>query len=418
MKQSKIPAALLAATLLLSLSACGQNQGDTEPTPTADTVQIGLLLPGQEEDPYDQNHIQGLQAACQALGIDYDTQVLVRSNVPEDDTCADTIQELTEAGCQILFSAASGHETALIEAAVSHPDLPSARRGAPRETRTPWTTPTPITPRSHQAWYLAGIAAGQKTEINRLGYVAAFPPPRGSPPSPPTTWGAKSVNDQVTMVVPPPTPGPMQSRRPSWPRAHRPGAATCCPYNTNTAATAEAAQANGVFVVGCHQDIAEVAPDAALTAVQIHWEAYYTYALTCLLEGEEISQDWCGSYADRACGLTDLNASAVASGTAQAIQDASAALEEGEPPGLCRTPPTGWLATGEVLSPGDGDYYTENQDSSTPPSIYIVDGNHRPVIILTLRANHPGRGASGVLFYSGALPAGPSAPPPGLGGPG
>lgn len=91
MKQSKIPAALLAATLLLSLAACGQDQGDTEPTPTADTVQIGLLLPGQEEDPYDQNHIQGLQAACQALGIDYDTQVLVRSNVPEDDTCADTI---------------------------------------------------------------------------------------------------------------------------------------------------------------------------------------------------------------------------------------------------------------------------------------------------------------------------------------
>ena len=46
MKQSKISAALLAATLLLSLAACGQDQGDTEPTPTADTVQIGLLLPG------------------------------------------------------------------------------------------------------------------------------------------------------------------------------------------------------------------------------------------------------------------------------------------------------------------------------------------------------------------------------------
>ena len=144
-------------------------------------------------------------------------------------------------------------------------------------------------------------------------------------------------------------------------------------YNTNTAATAEAAQANGVFVVGCHQDIAEVAPDAALTAVQIHWEAYYTYALTCLLEGEEIPQDWCGSYADGACGLTDLNASAVASGPAQAIQAAAAALEEGSLQ-VFAGPLHGVASDGEVLSLGDGDYYTENQDSSTPTFHYIVDG--------------------------------------------
>ena len=69
MKQSKIPAALLAATLLLSLAACGQDQGDTEPTPTADTVQIGLLLPGQEEDPYDQNHIQATQLLLTQLEL-------------------------------------------------------------------------------------------------------------------------------------------------------------------------------------------------------------------------------------------------------------------------------------------------------------------------------------------------------------
>ncbi len=373
MKQSKIPAALLAATLLLSLAACGQNQGDTEPTPTADTVQIGLLLPGQEEDPYDQNHIQGLQAACQALGIDYDTQVLVRSNVPEDDTCADTIQELTEAGCQILFSAASGHETALIEAAVSHPDLPVCQAGGSQGNQDALDNTHTHYAQVYQAWYLAGIAAGQKTQTNRLGYVAAFPSAQGISAFTAYYLGAKSVNDQVTMVV---------RYTNAWSDAEQETqlaqglidlGCDVLSYNTNTAATAEAAQANGVFVVGCHQDIAEVAPDAALTAVQIHWEAYYTYALTCLLEGEEISQDWCGSYADGACGLTDLNASAVASGTAQAIQDAAAALEEGSLQ-VFAGPLHGVAGDGEVLSLGDGDYYTENQDSSTPTFHYIVDG--------------------------------------------
>ena len=92
-----------------------------------------------------------------------------------------------------------------------------------------------------------------------------------------------------------------------------------------------------------------------------------------LLEGEEIPQDWCGSYADGACGLTDLNASAVASGTAQAIQDAAAALEEGSLQ-VFAGPLHGVAGDGEVLSLGDGDYYTENQDSSTPTFHYIVDG--------------------------------------------
>ena len=34
----------------------------------------------------------------------------------------------------------------------------------------------------------------------------------------------------------------------------------------------------------------------------------------------------------------------------------------------------GVAGDGEVLSLGDGDYYTENQDSSTPTFHYIVDG--------------------------------------------
>ena len=73
------------------------------------------------------------------------------------------------------------------------------------------------------------------------------------------------------------------------------------------------------------------------------------------------------------CGLTDLNASAVASGTAQAIQDAAAALEEGSLQ-VFAGPLHGVASDGEVLSLGDGDYYTENQDSSTPTFHYIVDG--------------------------------------------
>ena len=63
----------------------------------------------------------------------------------------------------------------------------------------------------------------------------------------------------------------------------------------------------------------------------------------------------------------------MASGTAQAIQDAAAALEEGSLQ-VFAGPLHGVASDGEVLSLGDGDYYTENQDSSIPTFRYIVDG--------------------------------------------
>ena len=54
-------------------------------------------------------------------------------------------------------------------------------------------------------------------------------------------------------------------------------------------------------------------------------------------------------------GLTDLNASAVASGTAQAIQDAAAALEEGSLQ-VFAGPLHGVASDGEVLSLGAVSY--------------------------------------------------------------
>ena len=342
----------------------------------------------------------------------------MRSNVPEDDTCADTIQELTEAGCQILFSAASGHETTLIEAAVSHPDLPVCQAGGSQGNQDALDNTHTHYAQVYQAWYLAGIAAGQKTETNRLGYVAAFPSAQGISAFTAYYLGAKSVNDQVTMVV---------RYTNAWSDAEQETqlaqglidlGCDVLSYNTNTAATAEAAQANGVFVVGCHQDIAEVAPDAALTAVQIHWEAYYTYALTCLLEGEEISQDWCGSYADR--GLRPHRSECLRGGLRHrpGHQDAAAALEEGASRSLPDLS-TGWPATGRSSPWGMGTTIRRTRTAPPPPSTTLWTGSpfcHNP----HPRTNHPRTRRVRGWFPSipGALPAGPSAPPPGLGGPG
>ena len=197
----RLAAALLAALLALSLAACSQDQGAENPTPTPETVRIGLLLQGDGENAYDQNHIQGLQDACRTLGIDYDTQVLVRTGVPEDETCRDTIRELVDAGCQILFSASQGHELYLTEAAGDHPNLQVCQAVGTLGAQDDLDNPHDAYARLYEASYLAGIAAGEKTATNLLGYVAARPTAQVISAYTAYYLGAKHANPDVTMVV-------------------------------------------------------------------------------------------------------------------------------------------------------------------------------------------------------------------------
>ena len=108
----KFLALLLSLAMALSLAACGGNDTTTDDT-TDDTteessssVKIGLICIHDQNSGYDAAHIDGLTAACEALGIDASDpeQVMMRYNIPEDETCEDAAIDLAEAGCNISFS--------------------------------------------------------------------------------------------------------------------------------------------------------------------------------------------------------------------------------------------------------------------------------------------------------------------------
>ena len=71
-----------------------------------------------------------------------------------------------------------------------------------------------------------------------------------------------------------------------------------------------------------------VAPDAALTSASNDWSVYYTEALRCMLDGEEIPTDWSEGYATGANYITELGASC-AEGTAEKVAEVEAAIADG-----------------------------------------------------------------------------------------
>ena len=363
----------LAVVLLLGLAGCGQRQGGEETGLPADSLTAGLLLYGSTEDPYDQGHVTGLEEACRQLGLDPDNQLLIKENVPEDEGCMQAIEELIGQGCQVIFADAMGHESYLVEAALRHPEVTFCHAAGYQGASDSLDNTHNYFAKIQEARYLSGIAAGLRTKTNTLGFVASRSYAEMISAYTAFYLGAKSVNPDVTMLV---------TYTNAWADEEKETVAAqslidlgcdVLSYHTNTDATAAVAETNGVYVVGCHGDVTDLAPHGALLSCQINWETYYIYALNCLLQGQEITQDWCGSYADGACSLTNLNQQAAAAGTEKAIAAAAAGLADGTV-SVFAGPLYGVDADGNELNLAEGSSYEENKDRSAPSFAYLVEG--------------------------------------------
>ncbi len=379
--KKRILALMMAGVLALGLCACGggeqstdeQGDGETAAGIAAGDLKIGLILVGEAVDAYNKNHIEGMQAACEAKGIDYDSQVVVKTNIGENAGCADAINELIEAGCQVIFANSFGHEQYMIEAAPEHPDVQFCHATGYQSATDDLDNTHNYFAQIYQARYLAGIAAGMKTETNKLGYVAAKPFAEVISGYTAFYLGAKSVNPDVTMLVNYTNEWSDATKEATNAQALIDQGCDVISQHSDTSAPATTAQNNGVWAVGYNDDMIPVAPEAALVSARINWGAYYEYALGCMIDGAAIDQDWCGTFADGACYLSDYNEAIFPEGAADAIAAAEAGLKDGSVQ-VFAGPLHGVDADGNELDLAEGEYYIENEKSSAPSFAYIIDG--------------------------------------------
>ena len=155
MRLKKAASAALAGVMVLSLAACGSSSEETtaaetqaeETTAAAETeaaedasgeaeetaaatgegiapedLKIGFVYIGDENEGYTAAHYAGAKEMQEALGLS-DDQLIVKWNIPEDETAADAAMDLADQGCQIVFANSFGHESYIIEAAKEYPDV-------------------------------------------------------------------------------------------------------------------------------------------------------------------------------------------------------------------------------------------------------------------------------------------------------
>ena len=348
----KFLALLLAATLLFAFAACGGNTDDAEKTTAGDTssqagtdvdyskVKIGLICLHDENSTYDNNFIQALKDTQKALGLS-DDQVLIKTNIPEDDKCLNAAQELADEGCNVIFADSFGHEPFIMEAAKEFPNVQFCHGTGTHAKTAELKNFHNAFASIYEGRYLAGVAAGLKlnemikdgkikAEEAVIGYVGAFNYAEVVSGFTSFFLGARSVCESATMKV---------TYTNSWfdIALEREAALSLIKdgcvlisQHADSEGAPKACEEKNVPNVAYNIDTSSMGPNTALISSKINWSPYYELIINAVAKGEEIPADWCGTLKTGSVQLTKLNEKVAAEGTQKVLDETMAKLESGE----------------------------------------------------------------------------------------
>lgn len=353
--------ALLLAAAMMLLSACGGASSSAAPasseTPApasseaapasseaASSEAAGLFAPVSKDeikigvihisDPaegsgYTYTHDQGIVGMQQNLGL-RDDQIIRKIKVADNNATAieTAMLECIEEGCNIIFATSWGYMDTCEALAEEYPDVIFSHGTGYKSNGSNFNN---YFGRIYQARYLSGIAAGLKTESNKIGYVAAWGPENGEVTSGCDAFamGAYSVNPDCQVIV---------KTTNSWfdPEGEKQAAealiAEGCDVigqHCDTPNPQLAAEEAGVWGVGYNSDMRKDAPKAVLTSAVWNWSAYYTWAVENVFNGTWTGENYYGGLAEGFVDITGLS-DLCADGTAEAIEEARKKIVSGE----------------------------------------------------------------------------------------
>ena len=358
----KILAFLLAAMIVLTFAACGEDNGGT-PTPTPDVkgmsadvlprnamtpsveipadFKIGMICLHDENSTYDNNFIQALRQVQKDLGLS-DDQVVIVTNIGEDSSCYDAAVDLAKnKGCKVIFADSFGHESFMKQAAQEYPEVQFCHATGTSGKIANIENFHNAFASIYEGRYLAGIAAGLKlnemiaagkitAEQAVIGYVGAFTYAEVISGMTSFYLGARSVCPSATMKV---------RYTGSWyDQAKEQEAATALiekdkcvliSQHADSLGAPTACELAGVPNVSYNGSTYSAGETTFIISSAINWAPYFQYIIETVVKGEAIAPDWCGTIATNSVVLSGVNQDVAAEGTIEKINEAIKALEAG-----------------------------------------------------------------------------------------
>ena len=354
---------LLAGAMVFALAACGGGTdsgsgtgGDTSAPPATDSaapqetgsaaapadIKVGAIMLHDENSGYDMAHIEGITKACENLGLDTSTQLVIRYNIPEDEQCLDAAVDLAEEGCNIIFSDSYGHQMYMQQAATDYPDVTFVACTGDLAANSGLDNYKNIFPYTYESRYVSGVVAGMKLKELMdagtvtdpyVGYVGAYPYAEVVSGYTAFFLGIQSIVPEAHMDV---------QYTNSWYDLAAEGEAANALMSRGCVIIGQHADSTGApsavqaaldsgkvaYSIGYNVDMLAVAPTAALTSSQNVWSVLYQATLDKFIKGEEIPADYACGYAEGAQTISALGESC-AEGTQEKVDEVWAGLKDG-----------------------------------------------------------------------------------------
>ena len=335
----KLISAIMATVLVIAtmaLTGCGEKK-------TANVnsdFKIGLICLHDENSTYDNNFIQALKSVQKELGLN-DSQVLIKTNIAEDESCYNAAADLVDAGCKVIFADSFGHETYMIQAAKEFQDVQFCHATGTKAHTEKIANYHNAFASIYEGRYLAGVAAGMK--INEMiksgkitadkavmGYVGAYNYAEVVSGMTSFFLGARSVCESVKMKV---------SYTNSWFDVAKEketalnlinGGCVLISQHADSEGAPKACEEKGVPNIAYNISTISMGPNTAIISSKINWAPYFKMIIDAVNNKSTIPTDFCGSLKDGYVELTELNTKVAAEGTQAKLDEVKAKLISGE----------------------------------------------------------------------------------------
>ena len=311
-----------------------------------DGVKVGFIALHDSNSTYDKNFIDAITAACEAK----DVELVLRTGIPEDNTCYETAADLVDEGCDVIFADSFGHESFILQAAQEFPDVQFCHATGTLAHTAGVANHHNAFAHIYEGRYLAGVAAGMKLvemyeadelEANnfdadgniKIGYVGAYPYAEVISGYTSFFLGCRSIVEEETDV----SVSMEVTYTSSWynETAEREGAntlidrgAALISQHADSMGAPSACEEKGVPNVSYNGSTEGSCPNTFIVSSYVNWEPYFEYMIDCVVNGEEIAADWTGTLETGSVALTEVGAAA-AEGTQEKIDEVKAQLEAG-----------------------------------------------------------------------------------------
>ncbi len=274
---------------------------DASPEAGGDPVKVAFVYVGPVGDlGWSYSHDQGRLALEEAIP---NVETVYQESVPENPADAErVIRQFAQDGAKVIFTTSFGYMDPTINVAKDFPDTVFVHISGFKTAENVGTGFGKI----EEPRYVSGLIAGQMTETNKIGYVAAFPIPEVIRGINAFTLGVREANPEATVqVVWTNTWFDPQKERQAG-EALLDGGADVIAQHQDTAGPQQAAEDRGLYGVGYNADMAPLAPDAVLTSAVWNWGPFYIDTVQKAIDGTWESSEFWGGWQDGTVDLAPL----------------------------------------------------------------------------------------------------------------